>query len=557
MKHTKLKLVLVILMIATSTIAKGQDIADYIESSTSLVPSATRYSGFTIDTEKQSTKGMLANPAFQSLFLSDSTINSKSYIRTSTSASKLGGDYHTFEGNHSTNTTFDGYGSVTLKNSGTLFGSAQFQNGKDRSIGWNGIRHFEDYSPYISTDSIGGDYTYSLYGVKGGYSFSSNKFHYGVQASFAGEQAHRMTDPRAKNTTSWLNIDLGAGVVLPKSKLFVNIGYERNKQHMTMSNWRPGQQDRYFIAYGFGRYDAKESRVGFGMSRMYYINGINSDIYYSFAPSQTISLTIGSEIDYHNLRTEESSIRDLYFAKTTHLRPNIELKIDRSTDWVLYGELDYTTRSGSENIFTQVLVDEVNHVYDFKLIDTQTNYSMNNYEWLVQAKSLIPLSTNSELSLLVGSYGAELSQSYTTDDMQITNRWVEPHAGIGYKHTYRHSSLDISLIYSRKICGDGVYNVVPISQKVEDIEFQHAFMPYAFYSNNYNGIKLKATYVYELRNDLSLGIRAEAMWRDGNRSDDVSFDKEIGFYNPVAPAISISPDIYNEKWAKLSLFLLL
>ena len=47
----------------------------------------------------------------------------------------------------------------------------------------------------------------------------------------------------------------------------------RGARVVTQYNWRPGQQDKFFVSYGFGQVDVSNSPIWFGISRMNYVNG--------------------------------------------------------------------------------------------------------------------------------------------------------------------------------------------------------------------------------------------------------------------------------------------
>ena len=552
-------ILVVFVIIASVNSVSAQDMLTFKNESARLSPSAIRYDEFDFSTENRMLTNYFSNPVFEriiSLRKIDSTmmIQRRSYIAVNASAGGLPNDYKLSEGNNFTNYSIDGFGTLTLKEYGTLYGHAAYAKGCDKNIGWSGVRYADLYTPYITTDSLGGDINYDFYSISGGYAFNKSNWYFGLNASFRGEEAHRISDPRQLNLTSWINGDLGIGYVNNKSMFLFSVGYERNKQHHTVRYWRPGQQDRFFVSYGFGFFDDKQSKVSFGYSRMYYIDEVNTGITYRYNFNKKSLLTLGSSIKYNMLKTEESDIRTLYHATTYQFNPNVEFRFENRLKWLIYGEFDYKGRCGTENIFEQYLVDELNHVYDFRQISEQQNYNSSISHFLLQVKPSYKIRRKHTISLVGGVYGERREEQYKVGDHRIMNKWIEPHAGLGYEFKHKNSQLILSSIFSKKFSLKNLYDVDLNSSSLEYLDFQHAFAPYAFYANEYCGLKLNISYIRVL-NAFSLGVRFESFIRNGQRNSNVVYTKDIG-HESSAPLISKDPDMYKENWGKIALFVM-
>ncbi len=558
--HLSKALFLLYVFICTTTSA--QSLLEYKNQGENLSPSETRYKHFHFNSQNRMLRTLFAHPTMEHQIASDTTISDTYQRRNNVSLNYAGAylpnDYHIFEGNSFINYSVNASGVMYKQKFGTLYGSAEYSRGIDENIGWSSIRDFDTYAPYISSDSIGGNVNWEMYSIKGGYGFSLNdRWILGAQFSFKGEQAYRLTDPRLINTTSWLNFDLSSSYTSSQEQLlFFTLGYERNKQYMTERYWMPGLQDRFFHAYGFGMYNDIYSRVSFGYSRMHYIQGYNACLAYIQPLSNSSRIIASIEASYKDLKTEETSILNLYRSKTIQLNPSLEYLLNRGEFSLLVNaEAKFRIRTGYENIYDQVIIDKPNNIYDYRLISTRQNYNAFNREGLIQMKPSYNVCKNHTLSAIIGSHYFMREERYKSKPQYVENQWVEPHLGVGYQYRNNRSNLDFSLLYSQKMPISNIYDVsLATTDKIEYLDFQHAFNPYAFYANEYEAIRLNLCYIHRFK-PFSVGLRAEAMLSNGHRLENVVYNNIIGFESS-APTISTNPDRYIERWGKMTLFVL-
>ncbi|MCM0718006.1 hypothetical protein NBH15_06910 [Parabacteroides sp. W1-Q-101] len=525
---------------------------------TPLSPSESRYNTFVSDMEVKWQQQLYKNPAFYELKhtyddLAD-TGKYRSILATGYAAGNLDGDFLPYEGNAFEDFRITGSGEYSIASAGTIFGTAQYAREEHQHIGWNATRYAELYQPYISTDSVGGDFHFEDYQIEGGYSFRLNELFLGVYAAFHGEQAHRKSDPRVLNNTTWLSLGLGAGRLFNKHLVMLQAGFERNKQHITMRYWRPGQQDRFFIGYGFGLYDVRLSGVLFGYSRMYYMNEGNATVTYQSPVDKPFILSAALGYRYDYVKTEESDIRDLYASRTHRLHPVIRLKWQPASPVSLTLLLENNTdkRRGYENIFEQYLVDEANNIYDFRLIDTQQKYSSSKSESLIQLKASYRINPFHSLELTGGAALFTREEKYKEENYHVKNGTVSPHIGLGYKMKLKKSEADISCLFIKQLTTDNQYDVAMKNTNIEHLDFQHTFAPYAYYNSTFTSVQLAATYVYHLKK-FGIGANLKLMNKAGNRDKEAVYTQDIGFASS-APMITPTPDKHDEIWGSGSLF---
>ena len=216
-----------------------------------LSPSETRFNSHAEDMNVRRLRQLYSNPTFYEwVHTKDSTHQAGKYnssLYTGYAMGEQKGDFLHYEGNASHDYRVGAFGEYSIRENGTIFGKVRYSRGVHENVGWSAMRSPELYLPYISTDSIGGDFKFEDYQIEGGYAFTLNEWKLGVYGSFHGEQAHRMTDPRALNNTTWLNLGAGVSRMFNGHLLMAQGTFGRNKQHMSLRYWRPGEQDRFFV----------------------------------------------------------------------------------------------------------------------------------------------------------------------------------------------------------------------------------------------------------------------------------------------------------------------
>ena len=523
-----------------------------------LSPSEKRFNQHGTDMEVRQLMGLYANPSYYEWTHTEDSLLKRTVYRSSVytgyANGEVKGDFLPYEGNAFYDYRMGANGEYAIRKVGTLFGQVQYARGKHRNVGWNAMRYPELYLPYISTDSIGGDYTYEDYLIKGGYAFTLGQWKLGVNGEFHGEQAWRKTDPRALNKTTWLKFGLGASKMFNGHLLMAQADICRNKQHLELRYWRPGEQDRFFVCYGFGLYDIRQSKVAFGYSRMYYISegGVRFTYQSPLDRKLNVYASLGYEYDY--MKTEETNICDLYYSKTHSLLPSVKVDFKPADQWVfsLWMEGNMDMRKGFENIFERYQSDVANNIYDYRLIDTQQQYDFTRMDMLAQLRARYQFTPQQSISLLGGVSALSREEKYKMANYKVKNASMFPHGRMDYQLRVKQSELQLAVLYGKKVNGDNSYNVRMNNTEVEHLDFQHAFAPYAYYNSTYTALDVSAQYVYHFKK-CALGVSAKLMYRNGERDREASFDGKIG-YPSTAPMVTTIPDKHDELWGNTSVF---
>lgn len=522
-----------------------------------LSPQEDRSLTDNVDISLSSSCALYANPVFTEWRNSNDTMLRRrmAIVYAGLASGDGKGDFIPYEGDGSSDYRVGAYGEYTTPRSGTLSGSIQYAQGEHRNIGWSAMRLPELYFPYISTDSCGGDFKFDSYYAEGNYALKVQQWVLGVKGSFYGEQAYRLSDPRALNNTTWLRFNMGAARDVNGHLLMLDWGYGRNKQHMQLRYWRPGQQDRFFVCYGFGLYDTRQSGVSFGKSRMYYVDEYNARLQYLSPQRKKLRFHASLAYAYQHMETEESDIYNLYESCSHHLTPMLSLAYDPKNSWrfELMVQVDLMLRKSYENIIEEYLIDNANNIYDFRTIDTRQNYSRNTGRMEVALRTAKNMG-RFELSLQGGIATDRYDEKYKIGDYRINVRRLTSHIKAGVNWQGSRNALAFNLVYARQRIGSHDYHVQMQNQKITHLDFQHAFAPYAYRTANLHKFIADVTWQHQLKSVI-VGIKGKAYLANGHRLENACYTDVIGFPS-TAPMISAYPDKHNEQWGSTSFFVM-
>ncbi len=521
-----------------------------------LSPAETRFQASACNFTMEDATTLYDNPAFMQVcnLRADSTqkqLSAVGYIGMAGADTE--GDFLPYEGNGSSDFRAGAYGEYATRNSGILAGHIQYARGKHRNIGWSAMRLPELYLPYISTDSCGGDFKFESYYAEGSYAFNLREWNLGVKASFYGEQAYRVTDPRALNNTTWLKFNAGVARHLGGHLLMLDAGYGRNKQHMQLRYWRPGQQDRFFVCYGFGLYDTRQSAVSFGKARMYYDDQFNMKLQYMSPEGKPLQLHASLGYVYDLMETEESDILVLYEAHTSTLTPLLRLTYtpNRKWDFSLIAKANLQSRKGYENIIEKYLANEDYNSYDYRIIDSQQNYTRDINTATVAAAATYHLPTLS-LGLQCGLTSDQYKEKYSNGGYLMKVNATLPHFRFVLDWQGRRDAINAALTYTTRSVNSHTYDVTLFNTTIKHLDFQHAFALYAYRAAEYGTFTTELTWRHRIGKTW-VGLSGNLSLTSGDRLDDAIYYGTVAFKSS-APMIQPNPDKHNERYGSLTAF---
>ena len=551
----------------------GQDASIYEWQTNALSPSEKRWSEFSSSVDARITSSLRQHPVYHAMkndetdsmkTKRDSSLPSTFYphdkqniVLTSYGKGKTDGDFIPYEGKSNENWRLFGHGCHNFGKHGTLYGTIQYARGTHKEISWSAMRFPELYWPYTLTDSTGGDSKYEYYGIEGGYGVNLGKVYFGVIAQFDGELAYRMTDPRLKNNTTFLQLGFDAGFSSPKGqRLMADAKYLRNKEHESDSYWRPGEQQRFFTLYGFGLYDNKRSSVSMGRSRMYYVNDLKSHFSYASPTDKTVCTTINIGLNINKMDAEESDFTSPYGSRTTTLTPQIEFKwkINENNTISLFSDNHLEKRLGYERVFEKYITNTATSSYDYRQIAENQYYTLLTRQGLNALRYSVSLGKHHILGIQYGIGYFYRSEKNSFYDFSVANKNMINIPRFDYKLSTKKHELSAGFNWGHQKVKHHEYNVDIKTSSIQHLDFQTCFAPYAYYASEYDIFAADLTYIYYFKK-LGIGMRLKYMNISGNRLDDVEYTKEIGF-NSICPMISPQSDIHNEQWINGSIFVL-
>ena len=432
-----------------------------------------------------------------------------------------------------------------------------YARGKHRNIGWSTTRFPNLYWPFILTDTTGGNSQFETYDIEGQYGVNLGSIWLGASAKFKGEQAHRMTDPRLLNNTTFLQFGLDLGYVTPKGQqLMLGGGYLRNKQYEHDRYWRPGEQQRFFVVHGFGLYDNKESGVFMGTSRMHYLNGFLTDFSYTSPVQKQVCVTANIGYQRNKLTVEENKYYDLYASTTSVFTPQLHFKwqCGKTISIHLLSEHELMKRLGYERVFERYMTNIAKSTYDYRQIAEYQNYKLTTQQGANALRAEFALGRHSTFGLQGGANYLHRNEQNTFYHFEVDNLNVMPYGRADYKLTKKKFEFSTSVQSGIQSVRNHTYDVDITASSISHLDFQTCFAPYAYYAAEYTQTVAEISYTYFLKK-CGIGAKVKYMNITGERLKDVGFDKPVGYY-AACPMIQTMPDKHNEQWFNVSTFVI-
>lgn len=259
----------------------------------------------------------------------------------------------------------------------SMWGSASYNNGKQKNMQWNETSDFLLLYPYVMGDSIGGDSKVEKYYFNGGYAGKVGRVIWGLDASYKATLSYRQVDPRPRNITGELDFHLGAALSeLGNYRLgvFVNAYKYKQKNDIEFYNEQGNLTLYHFTGLGTDYYRFR------GEKRLTYYKGNRFGAGLNLIPENKKGFT--ANIDFSRFKFEKviSSLNQLPMAELKDFATKAEFGYKTKRDskaWGAKAEILYEHKKGVENIFG----DPANDIYP--LISETQQYGNNQQDYTV------------------------------------------------------------------------------------------------------------------------------------------------------------------------------
>lgn len=379
------------------------------------------------------------------------------------------------------------YGStnLTARSWGKIAGAISYNRGRNGAVGYNNIRQPEVYFPYVVADSMGGVYHYEQYSASGMFAKQWGRHELTASVHYQGEMAYRFEDPRASNTVGTLQPGLGYSIHLNRFHLLQQIQYLYARQYLDLWLWRPQQQDKFYLHYGMGYVDIKNSPIFFGTQRMNYIHGVEYLLALNKPYASPLYVTNAVlRYRYYKMQTEEPRALGLFVLRHHAIDLFVEQKLNPFT---IVGQFHLGNRVGQENIYADVRPEEkYSTVYDRNVIARYRFWQV--WEPLAQIElNYHKIGLNANLfSLGLGSVFHNRKQLYTRNAQQISLTIVKPWIAFAWSNPNK-ANVVLSVGYRLPVA-----SVYQVSKGGKDrLDYQLAWLPYQ--AEMFQGASVKAS----------------------------------------------------------------
>lgn len=231
------------------------------------------------------------------------------------------------------------------------FGGADYENGQKRNVLWNSSSDYEMLRPYVTADSIGGDLQHEQYRFYGGYARTDGRFNYGIMAAYRAQHEYRQVDPRPRNITAELTVDLSAGYLWKKHVVGAAAGVRVYKQEQSVEFYDPNGANTSVLHFtGLGTFYQRYSGTTYTSVRF---NGMGWHAALTLVPQRHDGWY--ALVDYDRLKVDRK-LPSANMAKLTTLTVQTLTagvayrKTGRHFDWGVSATGAYGLRQGVENV---------------------------------------------------------------------------------------------------------------------------------------------------------------------------------------------------------------
>lgn len=329
--------------------------------------------------------------------------------------------------------------SYKKKQNNALWGSASYTQSKVKNVQWNNNVDLDRIASIAIADSVGGTLNKQTYNFTGGFAQQLNKLTLALALDYTATLGYKTQDPRPKNTTSDLNLQIGAHYpVLTNYKVGVFAGLNKYIQATEIAFSSEIQKTPLYQMNGLGSYNFFFSNKT--------TNAYFKDFVYHYG------LTFGTLNNTFNISVGSYKGRLVKDAATDLGKSSYEInRIQHQTNFIsalklfnlnqqftvgVKAQYNNTTRKGFETLYTN------NSNVLSKLLESE-NYAYKTNQ--LKAQLLVQYQTNNS-TLAVTPY---FTQQKNTEDRFDNN---------SYQH-HNYNYIGTTVFYLQHLNANNVINV--------------------------------------------------------------------------------------------------
>lgn len=318
-----------------------------------------------------------------------------------------------------------------LKNNANsaLWGNAYYTNEKIYKVNYNESIDYNLIYPYVMADTVGGDLTSETYFFTGGYSNRYKLLQYGFSGSFRGVQAYRAVDPRPKNISSDIHLELSAGIRIGAAyALSLDLKGRKYNQNNSLAFVNELGFPLVFHDAGLGVYNEFLA----GTRTTAYFNGNDIGAHLNFAPAEGNGFA--AQVGYGRF-------------KFNKLLSGIIFPIAEVKDNLIQGIIGYTQESAIQSYIVKLKASRS------KRAGTEPKFNNKDSESGIQKVSEDVRFFNERLTLTVeGVYGrkSDFVDWYVGADVSFVDN-AQQYASPNRNLDYRNLILGLNVMGTKKI----------------------------------------------------------------------------------------------------------
>ena len=413
----------------------------------------------------------------------------------------------------------------TLKNKGTLFGMASYQQRKIEDMRFNYSTHPEDYVPYLAGDSISeGDTHQEVYTIKGGYSKQMDHFHFGVDAMYEGIAEHRSTNPKYSNYSYWLRLGLNAAWTKGKHIFSVRAYPELNQQSISANTFL--NSTKFFQFYGFGLWNRRETVGSLSYARVQRIWGGGGDLLYLYNGDWKYSAQL--IYNYRRLTTEEVNLKNLFSGNKHYLREQVSA-FKTVGEHTFYTQLSAMQEfmSGKENVYENQSQSQEQNLFDYVLVGNNQFYHRKymNADW--KGKMVFNVAAQQAIHVLAGVGYAYRDETYDVPFIELKSSNILPTVAVGYQRHRDKYALECNLSATFQCNIDKSFDYATYTENV--FTRAQAYVPHLLQTENNQQVKADILFSHVIGKKYELGIRSTFAHVHSDNRKDTYFTTGVNF----------------------------